>query len=116
MGKKAKKAVRKGKKQRTGRKHESIKAHTNYEIKDSSSTKKKRSCPRCGTGTWLANHKNRAYCGRCGYTEMERKVETPVEEPKQPLEKATPKIEENKEEPKVEEKVEEKPKEEEKKE
>ena len=27
-------------------------------------------CPTCGPGVFLAIHKNRKSCGRCGYTEM----------------------------------------------
>lgn len=29
-----------------------------------------RFCPRCGEGVFLAQHKNRLTCGRCGYTEF----------------------------------------------
>ncbi len=28
-----------------------------------------RSCPKCGDGVKLAEHKNRVSCGRCGYYE-----------------------------------------------
>ena len=73
MGKKEKKADRKGKKGRKGRKHQSVKVHTFYEVKDGSLMRKSKFCPRCGDGTWLSAHKNRAYCGRCGYTELEKK-------------------------------------------
>ena len=27
-------------------------------------------CPRCGPGTFLAKHKNRTVCGKCGYSEV----------------------------------------------
>ncbi|MDO8339117.1 MAG: hypothetical protein Q7T16_00495 [Candidatus Burarchaeum sp.] len=33
--------------------------------------KKLRACPKCGTGTRLAEHPDRFACGKCGY--MERK-------------------------------------------
>ena len=26
-------------------------------------------CPKCGAGTFLAEHNNRRSCGRCGYSE-----------------------------------------------
>ncbi|NYZ77568.1 30S ribosomal protein S27ae [Candidatus Micrarchaeota archaeon] len=26
-------------------------------------------CPKCGPGVWLAEHKDRKSCGRCGYFE-----------------------------------------------
>ncbi len=30
----------------------------------------KKHCPRCGPGTFLAEHKNRVYCGKCHYAEF----------------------------------------------
>jgi small subunit ribosomal protein S27Ae len=69
---KEKKAGRKGKKVRKGRKHESVKTHSMYELKGSELARKRKPCPRCGEGTWLSIHKNRAYCGRCSYTLFER--------------------------------------------
>jgi small subunit ribosomal protein S27Ae len=30
-------------------------------------------CPRCGPGTFLADHKGRVYCGKCHYTEFSGK-------------------------------------------
>lgn len=32
--------------------------------------KRSKSCPRCGAGVFLANHKNRLYCGKCHYAEF----------------------------------------------
>ncbi|QLJ52340.1 MAG: hypothetical protein Sv326_0165 [Candidatus Fermentimicrarchaeum limneticum] len=32
--------------------------------------KPRRSCPKCGSGVHLAEHKDRLSCGRCGYLEM----------------------------------------------
>jgi len=29
-------------------------------------------CPRCGPGIILANHPDRASCGKCGYTEFKK--------------------------------------------
>ena len=40
---------------------------------DSSGNKLKRMrqiCPRCGDGTFLAEHSDRHSCGKCGYTEF----------------------------------------------
>ncbi len=31
---------------------------------------KQRFCPRCGPGYFLANHKDRWYCGKCNYVEL----------------------------------------------
>lgn len=35
--------------------------------------KKNKTCPRCGPGNFLADHKNRLYCGKCHYTEFIKK-------------------------------------------
>jgi len=61
-------AEKKGKKQRTGKKHSSPKVYKFYESKGSEVVRNRKNCPRCGPGVFMANHKNREYCGRCGYT------------------------------------------------
>jgi small subunit ribosomal protein S27Ae len=35
--------------------------------------RKKRHCPKCGPGVFLADHADRASCGKCGYTEFKKK-------------------------------------------
>ncbi|MFZ2070103.1 MAG: 30S ribosomal protein S27ae [Halobacteriota archaeon] len=30
-------------------------------------------CPRCGAGVFLAEHKDRYSCGKCGYAEFRKK-------------------------------------------
>ncbi|MDD5254270.1 MAG: 30S ribosomal protein S27ae [Candidatus Nanoarchaeia archaeon] len=35
--------------------------------------KKGRFCPKCGPGYFLAEHKDRLYCGNCHYTEFSKK-------------------------------------------
>jgi small subunit ribosomal protein S27Ae len=30
-------------------------------------------CPKCGPGVFLAEHKDRASCGKCGYLESKKK-------------------------------------------
>lgn len=32
----------------------------------------KKCCPRCGLGTFIAEHKDRIHCGKCGYAEIKR--------------------------------------------
>ncbi len=49
------------------------KIHTIYEIKNNLAAKKNKSCPKCGSGVFLAAHKDRLYCGRCHYTEFKGK-------------------------------------------
>ena len=40
-----------------------------YEISGEKAKKKNKSCPKCGFGVFLAQHKGRVSCGTCGYTE-----------------------------------------------
>lgn len=59
------------------------KAHKMYDIEGESIKSNHRSCPKCGPGTFLANHKDRKTCGRCGYTEFaskEKKEDAPKKE------------------------------------
>ncbi len=35
--------------------------------------RKKRHCPKCGPGVFLAEHADRNSCGKCGYTEFKKK-------------------------------------------
>jgi len=51
-----------------------------YEIQGDKLVRKRRHCPKCGEGTFLAQHKNRESCGQCGYTEFTKK-EKPAEKP-----------------------------------
>ena len=64
---------KKGKRVRTGRKHENINVYKFYKIEDGKAVNNKKHCPRCGPGTWLAEHKGRKYCGRCSYTIFEKR-------------------------------------------
>jgi ribosomal protein S27AE len=63
-----KETAKKGKKQRLGKKHSSPKVYRFYEPRGSELIRNHKSCPRCGPGTFMAHHKDRDYCGRCGYT------------------------------------------------
>lgn len=81
----------KEKKKRTGRKHESLKVWNYYEVKDGSVTRKRDNCSRCGPGTFLSEHKDRLYCGRCGFTQFEKKkMESaePIPESAEPVPKS----------------------------
>ena len=40
-----------------------------YQTKGSELTRTHKSCPKCGSGVFLAEHENRRACGRCGYME-----------------------------------------------
>lgn len=56
-----------------------------YEVADGKLIRKKKTCPKCGEGVFLAEHKNRSSCGKCGYTEFKKKEEP---KPKEKMEKA----------------------------
>lgn len=43
-------------------------AYKIHKIYDNGKVKNK-SCPKCGDGTFMANHKDRNTCGKCGYME-----------------------------------------------
>lgn len=32
----------------------------------------RKNCPRCGAGVFMAEHKDRSTCGKCGYTEFKQ--------------------------------------------
>ncbi len=40
-----------------------------YEVKGDALSRTHKSCPKCGPGTFLAEHADRRSCGRCGYSE-----------------------------------------------
>ncbi len=55
---------------RSKKKHAKVQVWKLYEVKDGKVIRKNESCPRCGTGTFLAKYKNRVYCGRCGWSKI----------------------------------------------
>jgi small subunit ribosomal protein S27Ae len=40
-----------------------------FKLEGDKITRLRRHCPKCGDGFFLAEHKNRVSCGKCGYTE-----------------------------------------------
>jgi small subunit ribosomal protein S27Ae len=46
-----------------------------YDVSGDSVSRKLSSCPKCGDGVYLAKHKDRMSCGKCGYTESSEKEE-----------------------------------------
>lgn len=58
--------ARKGKKKRKNKK--SSERWKKYFLQEKKITRAK-SCPRCGPGIFLAQHKDRLFCGKCHYTE-----------------------------------------------
>jgi small subunit ribosomal protein S27Ae len=43
-----------------------------YEIKGERVNRLRKECPRCGRGVFLAEHKDRLTCGKCGYTSFKK--------------------------------------------
>jgi len=61
---------RKGKKQR--KKKAKIKKGLLYDAKGEKIIRKRKECPKCGAGVFLAEHKDRFTCGYCHYTEWKK--------------------------------------------
>ncbi|MBR9689309.1 MAG: 30S ribosomal protein S27ae [Candidatus Altiarchaeota archaeon] len=51
-------------------KHKTVKKSDYFKIEGDKITRERKSCPKCGSGVFLANHGNRLHCGRCRYTEF----------------------------------------------
>lgn len=43
-----------------------------YQISGNTLTRKNRFCPKCGTGVFMASHRDRNTCGACGYMEKKK--------------------------------------------
>lgn len=41
-----------------------------YEKKGDKIERKNKTCPKCGSGVFMAKHKDRIYCGNCKYSEF----------------------------------------------
>ncbi len=63
----AKNVVKKGKIKRKPKR-----TSTKYKCYDTSSglKRKNKNCPKCGPSVFMATHKDRVTCGKCGYTEF----------------------------------------------
>lgn len=44
-----------------------------YKVEGDKLVRLRKECPRCGRGTFLAHHKERLHCGKCGYSEFLKK-------------------------------------------
>ncbi len=50
-----------------------VKKSNYYKIEDGKLMRIRRTCPKCGAGVFMAVHKDRVSCGKCGYTEFIKK-------------------------------------------
>ena len=41
-----------------------------YKVEGDTVVRTRQACPKCGPGVFLAQHKDRLSCGKCGYTEF----------------------------------------------
>ena len=60
-----------------------------FKIEGNKITRQGRHCPKCGPGVFLAEHKNRFSCGKCGYTEFKSSSKKEEQRPSvsEPVEK-----------------------------
>jgi len=58
-----KKPVKKGK---------SVLKYKKYAVSGETLTRLGKTCPKCGPAIFLAEHKDRTHCGKCGYAEFKK--------------------------------------------
>jgi len=49
-----------------------IKKSSFYKIEEDKIVRDHKCCPKCGSGVFLASHKDRFTCGKCQYTEWKK--------------------------------------------
>jgi small subunit ribosomal protein S27Ae len=59
--------------QRTKKKRNESPVYKFYVVKAGKVERLRKECPRCGRGVFLAEHKDRLTCGKCGYTSFKKK-------------------------------------------
>lgn len=57
-------------------KHKPIKKSDFYKASGDKVERKGKTCDRCGDGVFMAHHKNRWTCGKCGMTIFKKKEST----------------------------------------
>lgn len=74
MGKKRahKPVTKKGKIKRKPKKTSS--KYKNYKVESGKLSRKNSTCPKCGPGVFMAEHKERKTCGKCGYMEVKKQT------------------------------------------
>ena len=71
MGKQKK--IRERREKKPARKRSAVKQHKLYKIEGEKIASIRKTCPKCGAGVFLAEHKDRVSCGKCGYSEFKKK-------------------------------------------
>jgi small subunit ribosomal protein S27Ae len=54
-------------------KHKTVKQSDILKVEGDKIKRLRNNCPRCGTGVYMAEHKDRYYCGKCHFTEWKKK-------------------------------------------
>jgi small subunit ribosomal protein S27Ae len=49
-----------------------IKKSAFYKVEGNAVVRTRKTCLKCGAGVFMAEHKDRYSCGKCGYTEMKK--------------------------------------------
>jgi len=49
-----------------------------FKVEGDKISRLRRHCPKCGDGFFLADHKDRLSCGKCGYTEFKKTGKGPL--------------------------------------
>ncbi|MBI1969994.1 30S ribosomal protein S27ae [Candidatus Woesearchaeota archaeon] len=44
-----------------------------YESAGASVKRRNMVCPKCGNSVFMARHQNRSHCGKCGYSEFQKR-------------------------------------------
>ncbi len=57
--------------------------YKSYKAEGDSVSRLKKSCPKCGQGVFMAQHKDRSTCGKCRYTEFSGKEKPKDDKPKE---------------------------------
>lgn len=70
--KKEKRSQKERRKARSKSKHRNVQIWKLYKIENGKVVRLRKTCPRCGDGTFLAEYKNRTYCGRCGWSQIRK--------------------------------------------
>ena len=47
-----------------------VKRSAYFTVEGKKAVPQRKYCPRCGPGVFMAQHKDRLSCGKCGYTEF----------------------------------------------
>lgn len=73
MGKKKKSGDKAGKK--AAKKTKPSQKYKKYKIEGGKLTRTGKPCPKCGSGVFMGEHKDRLSCGKCHYTEFKKREE-----------------------------------------